>query len=185
MELNLVNEERRAGYAEGRLAEFAARCRNGGLAVTPQRLAIIRALLASAEHPRADAIFAAVRREHPYISLATVHRTLETLCQIGEARKVTMLHDSARYDGNVTPHHHVVCVRCRRIRDIEIPELDLMVRDRSEIGEFKLLGSSLEIHALCDACARREHEHDGEAPRARARIDQPQSNTAAEQEEEK
>ena len=94
--------------------------------MTPQRLAIIKALLASAEHPRADAIYARVRKEHPHISLATVHRTLETLCDIGEARKVTMLHDSARYDGNVMPHHHVVCVKCRRIRDIEIPELDLV-----------------------------------------------------------
>ena len=45
MELKLVNEGRRAGYAAGRLSEFAARCRKGGLAVTPQRLAIIKALL--------------------------------------------------------------------------------------------------------------------------------------------
>jgi len=153
MKLELVSESRRAGYAARRLAEFAARCRQGGLAVTPQRLAIIRVLLASAEHPRADAIYARVRREHPHISLATVHRTLETLCAIGEARKVTMLHDSARYDGNLMPHHHVVCVKCRRIRDIEIPEIDRLLEGRSDLGEFKLLGSSLEIQALCDRCA--------------------------------
>ena len=108
MELQLVNERRRGPYAAKRLSEFAARCRRGGLAVTPQRLAIIKALLGSGEHPRADAIFAAVRIQHPHISLATVHRTLETLCDIGEARKVTTLHDSARYDGNMIPHHHVV-----------------------------------------------------------------------------
>ncbi len=155
MELQLVSEGRRAGYAARRLAEFAERCRKGGLAVTPQRLAIIRALLASAEHPRADAIYAQVRKEHPHISLATVHRTLETLCEIGEARKVTMLHDSARYDGNVMPHHHVVCVKCRRIRDIEIPELERILDGRSELGEFTLLGSSLEIHAVCDRCNSR------------------------------
>jgi Fur family peroxide stress response transcriptional regulator len=155
MELQLVNEGRRAGYAAHRLAEFAERCRKGGLAVTPQRLAIIRALLASGDHPRADAICAQVRREHPYISLATVHRTLEKLCEIGEARKVTMLHDSARYDGNVTPHHHVVCVKCRRIRDLEIPELDRMLEGRIALGEFQLLGSSLEVHALCENCAPR------------------------------
>ena len=152
MELRLVNERRRAPYAAKRLSEFAARCRKGGLAVTPQRLAIIRVLLSSAEHPRADAIFAAVRAEHPTISLATVHRTLETLCEIGEARKVTMLHDSARYDGNLTPHHHVICVKCRRIRDIEIPELDRVLQGRSELGEFTVLGSSLEIQALCESC---------------------------------
>lgn len=170
MELRLVNEARRRGYAESRLTEFAARCRKRGLVITPQRLAIIKALLASAEHPRADAIFAEVRREHPYISLATVHRTLETLCEIGEARKVTLLHDSARYDGNLTPHHHVVCVKCRRIHDIEIPELDRMLKGRSELGEFRPLGASLEIQALCDACASR----------AKGPIERRQSNTAEE-----
>lgn len=152
MELQLVSEGRRAGYAARRLAEFVERCRQGGLAVTPQRIAIIKALLSSAEHPRADTVYAMVRREHPTISLATVHRTLETLCEIGEARKVTTLHDSARYDGNVTPHHHVVCVKCRKVRDIEIPELERMLKGRNAIGGFQVLGTSLEIQALCAQC---------------------------------
>ena len=156
MELRLVNEGRHDAYAALRRSEFAARCREHGLPVTPQRLAIIEALLDSAEHPSADAIYARVRRRHPHISLATVHRTLETLCEIGEARKVTLLHDSARYDGNVMPHHHVVCVRCRRIRDLEIPALDNLVSARHELGGFKLLGSSLEIHAVCESCAAKE-----------------------------
>ena len=34
-------------------------------------------------------------KQDPHTSLATVHRTLETLCEIGEARKVTLLHDRA------------------------------------------------------------------------------------------
>ncbi len=155
MEVGLVSEQRRAASAARRLAEFAERCRKGGLAVTPQRLAIIRALLASPDHPRADLIFARVRRQHPHISLATVHRTLETLCAAGEARKVTMLHDSARYDGNVAPHHHIVCVRCRRIRDIEVPELERLLEGRSDLGEFTLLGASLEIQALCEHCKKK------------------------------
>jgi Fe2+ or Zn2+ uptake regulation protein len=91
----LLSERRSVGYAALRLAEFARRCRKRGLAVTPQRLAIIRALLGSVEHPRAEAIYLRVRKQHPHISLATVHRTLETLCEIGEARKVTLLHDRA------------------------------------------------------------------------------------------
>src|SRR5512137_2222015 len=167
MELQLVNERRRSGYAARRLEEFAERCRRRGLAVTPQRLAIIRALLKSGDHPRADAVCAEVRRQHPHISPATVHRTLETLCEIGEARKVTTLHDSARYDGNVTPHHHVVCVKCRRIRDIEIPELDRLLEGRSGLGEFKLLSSSLEVQALCDRCARKAVARSAPPPRGR------------------
>src|ERR1700678_1857761 len=156
MDLHLVNERRRGPYAAKRLSEFAARCRRGGLAVTPQRLAIIKALLGSGEHPRADAIFAEVRLEHPHISLATVHRTLETLCQIGEARKVTTLHDSARYDGNLAPHHHVVCVRCRRIRDVEISGLERVIDGHAALKGFQPLGWSLEIQALCDSCRKQD-----------------------------
>lgn len=154
MNLQIISESRRGSYARRRMAEFADRCRQGGLAVTPQRLAIIEALLAATDHPRAEKIFAAVRKLHPHISLATVHRTLETLCQIGEARKVTMLHDSARYDGNLTPHHHVVCVRCRRIRDVEISGLERVVGGSAALAGFSPLGWSLEIQALCDSCRK-------------------------------
>lgn len=154
MELQIVNDNRRRAYALERMAHFAARCREGGLAVTPQRLAIIEALLSTTAHPRAETIFAVVRKLHPHISLATVHRTLETFCQIGEARKVTTLHDSARYDGNLAPHHHVVCVRCRRIRDIEISGLERTLEGHAALRGFQPLGWSLEIQALCDECRK-------------------------------
>jgi Fur family peroxide stress response transcriptional regulator len=156
MKVQLVDEDERRGYAGRRLAVFADRCHKAGLAVTPQRLAIIRALLSSAEHPSADAIYATVRREHPHISPATVHRTLDTLCEIGEARKVTHLHDSARYDGNVTPHHHLVCVRCRRIHDVELPDADRVLGGRETIADFHVLGTSIEILAVCNDCQTEE-----------------------------
>src|ERR1700674_665357 len=140
MKLRIVNERRHTAYAKERSAEFAARCREGGLAVTPQRTAIIEALLASTDHPTAEHIYAAVRRRYPHISLATVHRTLETLCRIGEARKVTLLHDSARYDGNLGPHHHVVCVRCRRIRDVEIAGLERVIDGNAALKGFQPFG---------------------------------------------
>jgi Fur family transcriptional regulator, peroxide stress response regulator len=148
----LISDKWRAGYAAGRLAEFTARCRRRGLAITPQRVAVMRALIASGDHPRAETVFDQVRREYPNISLATVHRTLETLCAIGEARKVTPLHDSARYDGNTAPHHHVVCVACRKIRDIDVPEFNRLLHGRQSLGDFRLLGCSVEVHALCKEC---------------------------------
>jgi Fur family peroxide stress response transcriptional regulator len=154
MNLRIVTDQRHAGYARERLEEFAARCHAGGLAVTPQRLSIIAALLNSTGHPRAEEVFAQVREEHPHVSLATVHRTLETLCRIGEARKVTVLHDTARYDANMTPHQHVVCVGCRRIRDLEIRGIDHLLRANPKLEGFQTLGWSLEIQALCDDCRK-------------------------------
>jgi Fur family transcriptional regulator, peroxide stress response regulator len=151
-EVRLVDRRSHEKYSVQRLGEFVARCRKRGIAVTPQRLAVIRALLASENHPSADEISAAVRRLHPHVSLATIHRILEQFCEVGEARKVTALHDFARYDGNVEPHHHVLCVRCRRVHDIEIPEVDKLLEGKTSLGEFSLLRCTVEIDALCRRC---------------------------------
>ena len=151
-EVRLVDRRWHERYSVKRLGKFVARCRNRGIALTPQRLAVIQALLASENHPSADEICAAVRRRHPHISLATVHRILEQFCEVGEARKVTLLHDLARYDGNVGPHHHILCVRCRRVHDIEVPGVDKLLEGKANLGQFALLRCSLEIDAVCKRC---------------------------------
>jgi Fur family peroxide stress response transcriptional regulator len=151
-DVRLVDRRSRERYSAERLGEFVARCRKLGVAVTPQRLAVIGALLASENHPSTDEICAAVRRKHPHVSLATVHRILEQFCDVGEARKVTLLHDVARYDGNVEPHHHILCIRCRRVHDIVLPEVDKLIEGRTSLGQFALLRCSLEIEALCGKC---------------------------------
>ena len=161
-DLRLLDRRWREKYSLQRLGEFVGRCRSRGIAVTPQRLAVIRALLASENHPSADEICAAVRRQHPHVSLATVHRILEQFCEVGEAHKVTLLHDVARYDGNVEPHHHILCVRCRRVHDIEIPEVDKLLEGTPSLGQFAPLRCSLEIEALCRRCQladKRTHAH--------------------------
>ena len=163
-EVRLLDTQWRASYSARRRDEFVQRCHARGLAVTPQRLAVIQALLASENHPSADEISAAVRRRHPHVSLATIHRILEQFCEVGEARKVTALHDFARYDGNVEPHHHVLCVRCRRVHDIEIPELDKVLEGRTSLGQFALLRCSLEIDALCGRCQLAEKRMHAQRP---------------------
>jgi Fur family peroxide stress response transcriptional regulator len=165
-ELRLLDPHWRAKYSTRRLDEFVQRCHARGLAVTPQRLAIIRALLASKDHPSAEHISAMVRKQHSHISLATVHRILEQFCEAGEARKVTLLYDSARYDGHAEPHHHIVCVHCKQIRDIEMPAADKLIEGRSSLGEFAVLGCSLEINALCRRCQTNQPAP-GRTPRTR------------------
>src|SRR5215470_638197 len=163
-ELRLLDRRWRERYSAQRLGEFVARCRKRGIAVTPQRLAVIGALLASENHPSTDEICEAVRRRNPHVSLATVHRILEQFCEVGEARKVTLLHDVARYDGNVEPHHHVLCVRCRRVQDIEIPEVEKLLEGRTSLGQFSLLRCSVEIEALCRRCLLAEKRTRGQRP---------------------
>ncbi|HTT77222.1 MAG TPA: transcriptional repressor [Candidatus Binataceae bacterium] len=163
-EVRLVDRRWHERYSVQRLAEFDARCQKRGIALTPQRLAVIQALLAAENHPSADEICAAVRRTHRHVSLATVHRILEQFCEMGEARKVTLLHDVARYDGNLEPHHHVLCVRCRRVHDIEMPEADKLLEGKTSLGQFALLRCTLEIEALCGRCQLAEKKMHTERP---------------------
>ena len=55
MKLRIANESGHTAYAKERSAVFAARCRDGGLAVTPQRTAMIEALLASTDAEKSHA----------------------------------------------------------------------------------------------------------------------------------
>ena len=115
---------------------FAAHCRRSGLSVTRQRLAIFEALAASREHPSAEDICRAVRKRMPQLSLATVYKNLEALREIGAVSDVNALHEHGRYEaalpgtGAGTPHHHLVCVACRKVVDLHDSGLaDLRVAD--------------------------------------------------------
>ncbi len=110
---------------------FVERCRAAALAVTPQRLAIFRELAATDRHPSAEELHAAVRREMPTLSLATVYKTLDTLAVIGAVRPVSRLGARGRWDANLEPHHHLVCTACGDVSDVTEPALDEAARQRS------------------------------------------------------
>ena len=72
----------------GALERFVTRCRAAGLVLTPQRLTVFRHLAAGHGHPSAEELHAAVRRELPTLSLATVYKTLDSLARGGAVRRV-------------------------------------------------------------------------------------------------
>jgi Fe2+ or Zn2+ uptake regulation protein len=98
--------------------ELAELLRARGLKVTPQRECIFRALQDSDSHPSAEAIYAVAHREMPMMSLKTVYQTLNDLAQMGEIQQLDLGTGASRFDPNVDRHHHLVCTRCGRVRDL-------------------------------------------------------------------
>ncbi|TMB06047.1 MAG: transcriptional repressor [Deltaproteobacteria bacterium] len=125
-----MNRRKDAPDLAVQVAAFAEHCRTRGLSVTRQRLAIFEALAGSREHPSAEDIHRAVRRRLPHLSLATVYKNLEALRDIGAVSDVNALHEHGRYEaalpgtGAGTPHHHLVCVDCRKVVDLHDSRLD-------------------------------------------------------------
>jgi len=131
---------------------FIAACKNHGLNITLPRVAIYKSLLTQEGHPSAEDVYQKVKKEHPNISLATVYKTLEMLAEKDLIAKVTPLHDIARYDCNNLFHHHFVCLRCKKIVDIENEALNkLSVPDELDQG-YKIHGYRVQFEGLCNNC---------------------------------
>src|SRR5262245_13271014 len=117
-----MDTSRRA--VETRLAAFRRRCADLGLALTPQRLAIYEVLASDDSHPGAEDVFRRVKPDMPSLSLGTVYRTLEVFESHGLVSRVHGPGEPVRFDANLEPHHHLVCVRCWRVIDFEDPRLE-------------------------------------------------------------
>lgn len=137
---------------EHRLADFRTHCRSRGIPITPQRLAIYRVLLASVEHPTAEEIYQSIKPEMPSLSLGTVYRTLEWLSQQRLISRVHSPDSPTRFDANRAPHHHLVCVRCNRVADLEEPALDQLTIDSQRLRGFTVIGHHVQVFGICPAC---------------------------------
>jgi Fur family peroxide stress response transcriptional regulator len=133
---------------------FIADCKQEGLSVTYQRLAIYKALINNPVHPTADDIYNRVKIDYPTISLATVYKNLETLAEHNLISKVTYLHDLARYDGETEPHHHLVCVKCRKIVDIHNENFDGLSLSAQEINGFEIKNYRVQFDGICQDCQK-------------------------------
>ena len=143
-------------HVKDQVNRFAEYCREHGLSVTHQRLAIFEALASSREHPSAEQIHKAVQRRIPTLSLATVYKNLEALKEIGAVADVNPLHAQGRYEtalpgtGAGRPHHHLVCTSCGKVRDLHDRDLDgLRVRDAQG---FELRSVRVQAEGLCPEC---------------------------------
>lgn len=131
---------------------FTGLCRENGLKVTPQRIAIYQELLKTNEHPSAETLYEKVREIFPSISLDTVHRTLLTLSEIGAATVVEGTGDAKRFDGDLAKHQHFRCVKCKRIVDFHYEPLDNLKIPAEIEGRFTVLRTTVYVEGLCDSC---------------------------------
>lgn len=137
---------------ESKISQFIERSKELGLKVTPQRIAIYAELAKSLEHPSTEMIYRRIRDRYPNISLTTVYRTLETFEKTGLVSVVNTLYHAARYDANLDPHHHVVCVKCKKIEDVYDDSVSYL-NPGSELDNYEILGYSVLFSGICERCS--------------------------------
>jgi Fe2+ or Zn2+ uptake regulation protein len=135
-------------------APLADRLKSRGWRVTPQRRAVVGALVGEHVHLSADQIHAAARRDVPEVSLATVYNTLNELVSMGEISELRLADGTTRYDPKVGPgHHHLLCEGCGLTFDVEPLGVEGLSLPRAQ--RFGMIVDSLEVvfRGRCSNCA--------------------------------
>ena len=122
--------------------------KDSNLKVTPQRIAVLEALNNLKNHPTADKIKEYVVKNHPYIAVGTIYKTLETFVEKGLVRRVKTEEDVMRYDAILEKHHHLYCEDTDHIEDFFDDDLNNMLEEyfkKKKIPNFKVKDIKLQI----------------------------------------
>src|SRR5688500_17419701 len=134
-------------------SELTELFRERGLKVTPQRIAVFRALDRNDAHPTAESVHAWVTSEMPSVSLRTVYQVLNDLASMGELQQLDLGTGSTRFDPNVDAHHHLVCTACGKVRDLYADFRSVRVPPGAEQG-FTIDSAEVVFRGRCDTCSR-------------------------------
>jgi Fur family ferric uptake transcriptional regulator len=122
--------------------------------MTPQRRLILSAVRADPYHPTADDVYHRVKQDLPRISLGTVYRNLEALCDIGHIQKLEFTGSQKRFDGKTRNHYHIRCTCCGCVVDAPIDLIrDIERRIQGRTG-FTIITHRLEFLGVCSDCSR-------------------------------
>ncbi|UXR79276.1 MULTISPECIES: Fur family transcriptional regulator [unclassified Staphylococcus] len=142
---------------EERLNRVKQQLQQSSYKLTPQREATVRVLIENeADHLSAEDVYLKVKEKAPEIGLATVYRTLELLADIKVVDKVSFGDGVSRFDlrkeGSKHFHHHLVCMECGRVDEIDedlLPQVEERVENEFD---FKILDHRLTFHGICKTC---------------------------------
>lgn len=95
-----------------------------GLRYSRAREAILEFFKRASRHVSAEGLYLALKEQDEDVSLSTVYLNLNVLTQAGLIREFRGVNGETIYDGNVTPHHHLICKETGEVRDIPLIEID-------------------------------------------------------------
>ena len=129
------------------------------LKYSKQRTVIKEFLQTRKDHPTADVVYNAVRKDYPNISLGTVYRNLMLLSEIGEIQKLRVGDGLEHFDADISEHNHFICNDCGSVIDLEMDSIRGI--DETEASHFngKIEGHKVYFYGICEKCLKKQAIH--------------------------
>lgn len=117
--------------------------------------------LASARQPLT---LSGIRAAAPDLASSSIYRNLELLERCGVVHRLSVSGHYSHFElaePLLSHHHHLVCVACGSVKDIQIDErLDELLSDSLAVQAagcgFTLLNHNIELHGRCSPCESTE-----------------------------
>ena len=139
-----------------RLEKMVKALQEKGHRLTPQRLAMLKVIAASAGHPGVEQIYDQIKHDFPTTSLATVYKTVSLLKDMGEVLELSLAHVGSRYDGNKPyPHPHVICTKCGQILDPQFASMTEISQEMERETGYQITHHQLNFFGLCPKCQQK------------------------------
>ncbi len=148
-----VQEPHRHSWNPGAIDALAARLRRAGQRVTPQRIAILRAI-GHGHHRSADEILSEVEVHMPAMTRSTVYRTLETFRDAGIISETDLGHGVRMFEIlGEDRHHHLICHGCGAMIELDDTVVQPMRDAIAAQYGFAAPIEHLALFGYCAACA--------------------------------
>lgn len=132
--------------------ELAAKLREQGYRLTPQRQLVLRAV-EKLGHATPDEVLAEVHAQSSAVNISTIYRTLEVLEELGLVRHAHLSDRAPTYHSvSDHEHFHLVCRNCHKVVSVD-PEVVAPLADRLEREQgFVIDVGHLAVFGRCTDC---------------------------------
>ena len=121
-----------------------------------KRTAILSFLRETKDHPSAEMVFNHLKQEIPDLSLGTVYRNLSMFKTQGEIISLGTVNGVERFDGNIEPHVHFICMECGSVLDLPEVEAPAQLAQAVECGTGgKVNMYHLSFAGTCKNCIKK------------------------------
>jgi Fur family ferric uptake transcriptional regulator len=121
---------------------------------TPERFAVLDAVLQSQGHFDAEALYYRMLTSGVKVSRATVYNTLDLLGDCGLVSKYRFAESTSRYEKAFgrPHHHHLICLECGDIIEFVNERLEHIQDEVCKEEQFNAQSSTMQIFGTCSKC---------------------------------
>lgn len=120
---------------------------------TQERMMVLSCSESMKGHFTAEDVANQLQAGHNNVALATVYSTLDLLTHCGILTARHFDSGVTYYEKASTPHMHLVCTVCGKIRDLRDASIDAIVANR-RFSSFTPTRYAMTVYGLCGACAK-------------------------------